>query len=98
MISKYYPKAGAICRATFKLPADVAAEKAYLVGDFNNWDQQALPMKKLKDGSFSVTISLETGKSYRFRYVLDGERWENDWEADAYRPNAYGSEDSIVNT
>lgn len=98
MISKYYPKSGTTCRATFKLPADVMAETAYLVGDFNDWDQQALPMKKLKDGSFSVTLSLPAGQSYRFRYVLDGERWENDWEADAYRPNAYGSEDSIVNT
>jgi hypothetical protein len=53
-------------------------------------------MKKLKDGSFSATVSLDAGNKYRFRYLLDGERWENDWEADAYLPNEHGTEDSIV--
>jgi hypothetical protein len=33
---------------------------------------------------------------YRFRYYLDGQRWENDWEAEEYRPNDFGSDDSIV--
>jgi hypothetical protein len=32
----------------------------------------------------------------RFRYLLDGERWENDWTADAYVPNSFGSDDSVV--
>ncbi len=27
---------------------------------------------------------------------LDGERWENDWSADEYVANAYGSDDSVV--
>ena len=53
-------------------------------------------MKKLKDGSFSATASLESGGTYRFRYLVDGERWENDWEADEYLPNDFGSDDSIV--
>ena len=39
---------------------------------------------------------LEAGKSYRFRYLLDGERWENDWDADAYKPNEFGTDDSIL--
>ena len=53
-------------------------------------------MRRYKDGNFKASVTLETGKSYRFRYRLDGERWENDWEADAYAPNEFGSEDSIV--
>ena len=53
-------------------------------------------MKQLKDNSFSVTVSLDAGNSYRFRYLLDGERWENDWEADAYTPNEHGADDSVV--
>ncbi len=32
----------------------------------------------------------------RFRYLLDGERWENDWAADGYVPNPFGSEDSLL--
>jgi hypothetical protein len=27
---------------------------------------------------------------------LDGERWENDREADGYAPNDFGTDDSIV--
>ncbi len=30
------------------------------------------------------------------KYLLDGERWENDWAADGYVPNPFASEDSVV--
>lgn len=96
MLLKNYSKSGQRCRVTFKLPAKVNSDSAALCGDFNEWDNAANPMKKLKDGSFSTTVSLEAGNSYRFRYFLDDGRWENDWEADDYLPNELGSEDSIV--
>lgn len=96
MLTKNYTKTGKVCRVTFKLSAEVKAETAVLVGEFNNWDTTVVPMRQLKDGSFSQTISLDPDHSYRFRYLLDGSRWENDWEADAYAPNAHGSEDSVV--
>ena len=97
MLKKNYTKSGKICRVTFKLPAEVNASSVALCGDFNDWDPAAAPMKKLKDGSFSVTVSLDADRSYRFRYRLDGKCWENDWEADAYEPNEHGSDDSVVN-
>jgi len=96
MLKKSYSKDGKSCRITFKLPAEIGAKNAFLCGDFNDWDDTQRPMKQLKDGSFSVTISLKPGSSYRFRYWLNGERYENDWEADRYVPNEFGSEDSIV--
>jgi 1,4-alpha-glucan branching enzyme len=96
MIKKSYSKTGKVARVTFKLPTEVNAERAYLCGDFNAWDQTIHPMKRLKDGSFSLTLSLQPGKQYRFRYWLDNERWENDWEADRYEANTYGSEDSVL--
>jgi hypothetical protein len=49
-----------------------------------------------KDGRFSTTISLEAGRAYRFRYLIDGHRWENDWAADGYLPNSFGTEDSLL--
>ena len=97
MLKKNFVKSGDACRVTFKLPADVKAETVHLCGDFNNWNPTSHPMKQLKDGSFSVTISLDAGQSYRFRYLLDSERWENDWDADAYVANQYGTEDSLLN-
>ena len=96
MLKKNYSKTGSTCRVTFKLHAEVNAKKVSLCGDFNEWNAQTHPMKKLKDGSFSQTVSLEPGCTYRFRYFLDGERWENDWAADTYLPNTFGGDDSIV--
>lgn len=96
MLKKHYSKTGKFCRVTFKLPANVKAESVAVCGEFNDWDPSSTPMKRLKDRSFSATLSLPTGRAYRFRYLLDGERWENDWDADAYRQNRYGSEDSIA--
>lgn len=96
MLSKSYSKTGQVCRTTFRLPAEVGAQEVALCGEFNDWDAEANPMKQLKDGSFSATVSLTTGQSYRYRFLLDGERWENDWDAEAYLPNEFGGEDSVV--
>ena len=53
-------------------------------------------MKKRKDGRWSTTVSLKSGGEYRFRYLLDGVDWENDWDADGYLPNSFGTEDSLI--
>ncbi len=94
MLKKSYLKSGA-CRVTFSLPAEIGAHSACLCGTFNDWDKKSHPMKPLKNGSFSITLTLQPGE-YAFRYYLDGQRWENDWQADLYRTNPFGSEDSIV--
>lgn len=98
-IKKQYPKDKSVCKVTFSLPkkAAASAKKVHLVGEFNNWDQKAMPMKKLKNGSFSITLELETGREYQFRYLIDGTKWENDWEANKYVPTQFGdSENSVV--
>ena len=48
------------------------------------------------DGGFLITLILAIGHDYRFRFTLDGQRWESDWAADAYVPNPFGTEDSIL--
>ena len=95
-MKKSYTKTGKSCRVTFSLPAEVGAESVALCGEFNGWDKVKHSLKRRKDGSFSTTISLQPGAAYRFRYWVDGERWENDWAADKYLPNEFGSEDSVV--
>ena len=97
MTEKVYTKTGRSCRVTFELPAEVNAKDAFFCGDFNQWSQDTHPMKRRNDGSFTLTISLKPGKQYRYRFLLDGERWENDWAAEAYLPNEHGTEDSVVN-
>ena len=79
----------------FRLPATVPAERVCVVGDFNDWSHSADPMA-LEGDTWVARRTLQPGRAYRFRYLLDGERWENDWSADAYVPNEFGGEDSVV--
>jgi 1,4-alpha-glucan branching enzyme len=96
MLKKTYSKKGSACRVTFDLPAEGNTRKASLCGEFNEWNPDVHPMKKKKDGRFSTTLSLQSGRDYRFKYLLDGKDWENDWSADGYIPNCFGTEDSLV--
>ncbi len=98
MLKKSYSKTGKICRVTFKYDNEENADSAIIAGEFNGWSLEKHPMKKLKNGTFSVTISLDAGYSYRFRYVLDGGVWVNDKDADSYAPNEYGEENAVVTT
>jgi 1,4-alpha-glucan branching enzyme len=97
-IKKEYKESSKICRATFTLPGKAApkARKVTIVGDFNNWDKEATPLKKLENGDFTITLGLFPGKEYRFRYLIDGKKWENDWHADRYEMSPYGAENSVV--
>ena len=96
MIKKSYSKTGRSCRVTFDVEADQSVKVAALCGDFNAWDTTSTPMKRRKDGKFSVTVSLSPGQPYRFRYLLDGAQWENDADADRHLPNPFGSNDSVI--
>ncbi len=76
-------------------PLDGVVE-LYLSGEFNNWHTAGAPLSLEPDGSWVVTLILQAGKSYRFRYLDNQGRWHNDWDADAYVPNDFGTEDSVV--
>lgn len=97
-MKKRYIKKGQSCKVTFTLPKEAVngAKTVNIVGDFNNWDKNATPLKKLRTGIFSTTLELTCGRSYRFKYLINDSRWENDWHADNYTPNPYGGDDSVV--
>jgi 1,4-alpha-glucan branching enzyme len=81
---------------TFSLPAEVEAETVALCGDFNDWAPDTIQLKRDADGRWVTDVCLEVGRMYRYRFLLDGERWENDWTALAYEPNEDGGDDSVV--
>ena len=93
---KHYSPTGRSCRVTFRLAANLSVSTVSLCGDFNDWDPERHPMTRRRDGSFSTTITLAAGGRYRFRYLVDQSWWENDWAADGYVPNEFGTEDSVV--
>jgi len=99
IVKKQYLKSKPVCKVTFGLPGEVSdsAVTAHIVGEFNDWDIKATPMKKLKNGAFTVTIDLERGEEYQFRYLIDETKWENASNADRYVPTPYGDcENSVV--
>jgi len=99
-VKKTYLKSRPACKVTFELPkaAVDGASKVAVVGDFNDWrTDDAVSLKRQKDGRFAVTVELAVGRAYRFRYLIDGKRWENDWAADRYEPATIGgAENSVV--
>jgi hypothetical protein len=97
-IKKQYIKSRSSCKVTFSLPREAVkgAERVAVVGEFNGWDAGAHLLNKLRNGSFSAVIELPSGGTYRFRYLIDNTRWENDWYAGLYMPNGFGDDDSVV--
>jgi len=99
MIKKKFLKSKPVCKITFAMHEEAfeGAKKVEIIGEFNDWDtENGIPMKKQKNGMFKATVDVEVGKEYQFRYLLDGEKWENDWEADKYVPTELGIENSVV--
>ncbi len=88
--------AEAKARVIFTVDPAVGAQTAAICGDWNDWSADADIMRRDAQGGFSLTVDLEPGQTYRFRYLLDGERWDNDWAADAYVRNSFGGDDSVV--
>jgi len=80
----------------FTLPADVRADRVALCGEFNGWSTEDVELERAADGTWQATIALEPGRAYRYRFLLDGERWENAWQSDGYVPNPYGGDDSVI--
>lgn len=83
-------------QVTFRMPPLDGVVELYLCGEFNNWHTAGAPLSLEPDGTWVVTLVLQAGKSYRFRYCDNQGRWHNDWDADAYVPNDFGTEDSVV--
>jgi len=76
----------------------VAADTIHLVGDFNDWCSGCHPLQRDRQGHWSLTVDLELGHAYQFRYLRDGEEWVNDGQADAYVSSPYGSDNSVIVT
>jgi len=97
-IKKQFLKSKPVCKVSFKVSKELAngASKVNIAGEFNNWNETSDELNTLKDGSFSLSYDLETGREYQFRYLLDGNIWINDDAADKYLSNRFGSQNSVV--
>ena len=94
MLTKKYFKTVDEVEVTFEFSRnDVNSVK--LVAEFNDW--QPLSMRYNKSSNvFKTKVRLPKGESFQFKYLLNDAEWENDYKADKYVPNAYGTENSVV--
>ncbi len=97
-LTKRFLNSSPVCKVTFRLSKSVvqSAAHVHLVGEFNQWNILATPMKRLKNGDFTLTLDLEPNRAYQFRYLINQVRWENDENADKYVPTPFGDCDNSV--
>jgi 1,4-alpha-glucan branching enzyme len=99
MIYKEALPVGEYVLVTFEMPSSVWAERVNLVGDFNDWDTAQDEMQQSRNnGNWRITLELPKGREYQFRYLVNGRDWHNDWHADKYARNRFGSDNSVVVT
>jgi 1,4-alpha-glucan branching enzyme len=95
-IKKQFVKTKPVCKVTFSVEAKEATT-ASVVGEFNNWDQAAGELSKLKNGTFKGVFELPKDASYEFKYVIDG-NFVNEPEADSFKWNDFaGTENGVIN-
>ena len=79
----------------FELAAPAAATVA-LVGDFNDWDPRATPMKRLAaDGSWTVAVAVPSGR-HVYAFIVDGERWVGDPSAARTADDDFGAPNAVI--
>jgi 1,4-alpha-glucan branching enzyme len=72
------PTSDGTVRVTFALPAAEPAGAVSVVGDFNDWNPYAHPLRKRGNGLRSAVVNLPAGTTLHFRYLAEGGIWFDD--------------------
>ena len=106
-LKKQFLKSKDVCKVTFRIGKNECpgSDQAVLVGlpDGHTVDQdldfghvREAVHRQHPDEVAPAALERDPGRAYQFRYLLDGERWQNDWEADGYSPSAFPPEENSV--
>ncbi|GEA50746.1 1,4-alpha-glucan-branching protein [Vibrio inusitatus NBRC 102082] len=96
MLKKRFFKTKDEVEVTFEWPK-TAEQSISVAGDFTDWQPVAMKYNKTKK-SFNFKTRFPKNEQFQFRYLIDGEVWENDPKADAYVANDCGTDNSLVST
>lgn len=77
--------------AFFYLDGYENAREVILAGEFNNWNEHALKMTKIK-GGWQTRLDLPPGR-YEYKFIADGQ-----WTHDPENPNYVGNEHGTLNS
>ena len=78
MIKKTTPRQDGTVRVTFALPADEPDGAVSVVGNFNDWNPFAHPLRRRANRTRSAAVTVPAGSTLHFRYLAEGGRWFDD--------------------
>jgi len=70
------------------------AKQVCIAGQFNEWNTSSRPMKKGKDGTWRIKVSLCRGK-HEYKYFVDG-CWASDLTSAELVPNPFGTDNCVI--
>ena len=65
-------------RVTFTLPVAEPTGAVSVVGDFNDWNPFAHPLRLRANRTRSAAVTVPVGSTLHFRYLAEGGRWFDD--------------------
>jgi 1,4-alpha-glucan branching enzyme len=92
MIKTTKLRSNGMIRVTFSLPVAEPAGAVSVVGDFNNWDPSAHPLRTRSNRTRSAAVTVPVGSTLRFRYLAEGGLWFDDETV----PSANGSDPELT--
>ncbi len=73
-----------------------ASSRVAVVGDFNDWDPAATPLRPTGDhGTWVVELRLKPGR-YHYTFLIDGRRWERDPRESPAAESDFGAPVSVL--
>jgi hypothetical protein len=95
VIEKHHKHRGRGVKVTFSIPLEWIDCAVAVVGDFNDWDPTANPLRK-RGHVRRASVVLDPGRAYAFRYLDARGRWYDDPGADHLVANTFGGTDSVI--
>lgn len=93
MAKKTYSKDGhGIRQQTFTFSAPDALS-VQLVGDFTQWQERPISLRKGADGLWRTMVEMSPG-THHYRFLVDGQ-WRDDPDCILRAPNPFGSENML---
>lgn len=73
---------------------DSEATEVFVVGDFNQWNETAHPMKMDSEGTWRKSIFVAPG-AYEYKFLVNG-KWENDQNNKNICENTFGTCNNLI--